>query len=99
MPRRSAIWARSAGVMEPRCWLGVVETAWKRRSRRLLETTNTEENAIAAPAISGLSRPKAARGQCGDVVGERPEQVPLDGAQGAPRQPHRVDRGPEVAAD
>ena len=34
----------------------------KRRSRRLLATTKTEENAIAAPAIIGLSRPAAARG-------------------------------------
>ena len=30
---------------------------WNRRSRRLLVTTKTELNAIAAPAISGLSRP------------------------------------------
>ena len=35
---------------------------WKRRSRRLLLTTKTEENAIAAPAIIGLSRPSAASG-------------------------------------
>ena len=33
-----------------------------RRSRRLLLTTNTELNAIAAPAISGFSRPSAANG-------------------------------------
>ena len=33
-----------------------------RRSRRLLETTNTELNAIAAPAISGLRNPRAASG-------------------------------------
>ena len=33
-----------------------------RRSRRLLLTTNTELNAIAAPAITGLSRPRAAIG-------------------------------------
>ena len=32
------------------------------RKRRLLETTKNEENAIAAPAISGLSRPAAAIG-------------------------------------
>jgi hypothetical protein len=32
-----------------------------RNVRRLLETTNTELNAIAAPAIIGLSRPAAAR--------------------------------------
>lgn len=34
----------------------------KRLSRRLLLTTNTEENAIAAPASIGLSRPAAASG-------------------------------------
>ncbi len=34
----------------------------KRRSRRLFVTTNTLENAIAAPAITGLSRPTAASG-------------------------------------
>src|SRR3954451_17115721 len=33
-----------------------------RRSRRLLVTTNTELNAIAAPAIIALSRPAAASG-------------------------------------
>lgn len=33
------------------------------RSRRLLETTNTLDNAMAAPAIIGLSSPAAARGR------------------------------------
>ena len=39
--------------------------AWprKRRRRRLLVTTNTLENAIAAPASIGLSRPAAASGR------------------------------------
>ena len=32
------------------------------RRRRLLETTKTLESAIAAPAMSGLSRPAAASG-------------------------------------
>ncbi len=32
------------------------------RSRRLLDTTNSDDNAIAAAAISGLSRPHAATG-------------------------------------
>lgn len=32
------------------------------RSRRLLDSTNTLDNAIAAPAIIGLSRPAAASG-------------------------------------
>lgn len=35
----------------------------KRRSLRLLETTNTELNAIAAPASIGLSNPAAASGR------------------------------------
>ena len=35
----------------------------KPRSRRLLVTTKTLENAIAAPASIGLSRPVAARGR------------------------------------
>ena len=34
----------------------------KPRSRRLLPTTNTLENAIAAPAIMGVSMPSAASG-------------------------------------
>ena len=34
----------------------------KRRSRRLLVTTNTLEQAMAAPAMSGLSSPAAASG-------------------------------------
>ena len=35
----------------------------KRRRRRLLVTTNTLENAIAAPASIGLSSPAAASGR------------------------------------
>jgi AcrR family transcriptional regulator len=37
---------------------------WERnpRSRRLLDTTNTDERAMAAPASIGLSSPAAARG-------------------------------------
>ncbi len=35
---------------------------WKRRSRSELVTTNTELDAIAAPAMSGESRPRAATG-------------------------------------
>ena len=37
--------------------------ARKRRSRRLLVTTNTDENAIAAPASIGFSSPAAASGR------------------------------------
>ena len=37
-------------------------SASKRRSRSELPTTSTDENAIAAPAIIGLSRPSAASG-------------------------------------
>jgi len=41
----------------------VVPRPLKRRSRRLLETTKTEEKAIAAPASIGLSSPAAASGR------------------------------------
>ena len=41
---------------------GWPENGWNPRRRRLLPTTNTEENAIAAPASIGLSRPAAASG-------------------------------------
>ena len=40
----------------------VAAPAAKRRSRKLLDTTKTELNAIAAPAIMGLSSPAAASG-------------------------------------
>jgi hypothetical protein len=46
----------------PRHLAGHGGYASKRRSRRLFETTKTLENAIAAPAISGLSSPAAASG-------------------------------------
>ena len=39
------------------------EVGRKRRSRRLLLTTNTLENAMAAPASMGLSSPAAAMGR------------------------------------
>jgi hypothetical protein len=35
---------------------------WKRRSRRLLVTTNTELNAMAVAAMRGLRKPRAASG-------------------------------------
>ena len=54
---------------------------WKRRSRSALSTTETLENAIAAPAIIGLSRPDRGERDRGDVVAERPGQVLLDRAQ------------------
>jgi hypothetical protein len=43
----------------PSVWAGV---GWKRRSRRLLVTTNTELKAIAAAAMRGLRKPSAASG-------------------------------------
>ena len=48
-------------------WMGLLSVAarlvgWKVRSRRLLLTTKTLENAMAAPASIGLSRPRAASG-------------------------------------
>ena len=45
---------------------GTVDDEWgglvKARSRRLLLTTNTLDNAMAAPASMGLSSPSAASG-------------------------------------
>lgn len=43
--------------------VGCANRERNRRSRRLLLTTNTELNAIAAPASIGLSNPAAARGR------------------------------------
>lgn len=59
--------AGDSGVASHRVGLPVaggasVMTLVKERNRRLLLTTNTLENAIAAPASIGLSRPKAANG-------------------------------------
>ena len=59
------------------------DSARKRRSRRLLVTTNTEENAIAAPGDHRVEQPGRGQRQRRHVVGERPEQVALDGAEGA----------------
>ncbi|QHE74223.1 hypothetical protein GFS60_07918 (plasmid) [Rhodococcus sp. WAY2] len=69
-----------------------------RRSRRLLLTTNTELKAIAAPAISGVEQAQRRQRQGRHVVGERPEQIALDRAQGGPRQTDRVRGGPQVTA-
>ncbi|RKE10445.1 common central domain of tyrosinase [Catellatospora citrea] len=45
------------------CGQGRAVTVLNPRSRRLLDTTNTDDSAIAAPAIIGLSSPSAARGR------------------------------------
>ena len=45
---------------QPGGW--VCRVGWKRRSRRLLVTTNTELKAMAAAAISGDRNPRAASG-------------------------------------
>ena len=44
-----------------RRWLA--DVAWKRRSRRLLETTKTLERPMEAPAMSGFRSPAAASGR------------------------------------
>src|SRR4051812_14136307 len=49
----------------------------KRRSRRLLETTNTELNAMAAPAIIGLSSPAAAKGIAATLYANAQNRLPL----------------------
>ena len=60
VPPRLATRARS-GRATLRTVTGSIRQA-ARRSRRLFSTTKTLENAIAAPAIMGLSSPSAARG-------------------------------------
>jgi hypothetical protein len=56
--------ARSSGLksVDPRRTEDTTQAARNLRSRRLLLTTNTELNAIAAPASIGFSRPAAASG-------------------------------------
>ena len=76
-----------------------VDTARNRRSRRLLVTTNTDEQRHRRAGDHRVEQPGRGERHRGDVVGERPEQVALDRAQRAPGQPDRVDRGPQVAAD
>ncbi len=60
LPARAGASPERAAGQEMR-W-GAPGAGWNRRSRRLLDTTNTELNAIAAPEISGLRKPSAARG-------------------------------------
>src|SRR5664279_4318650 len=81
--------AGTAGAGNPpaRAGAGVTDTARNRRNRRLLDTTNTDENAIAAPAINGLSNPAMASGSAATLYAKRPEQVPPDRAQGTAGQP------------
>ena len=71
----------------------------KPRSRRLLVTTKTELNAIAAPGDHRVEQPGGGQRDRGHVVGEGPEQVALDRGQRAARQPDRVGGHPQVAAD
>jgi hypothetical protein len=48
---------------EQRAYIGwPSENQPARRSRRLFDTTNSEDNVLAAPAINGLRRPAAANG-------------------------------------
>src|SRR5699024_3955016 len=47
------------------------------RRRRLFVTTNTEENAMAAPAIIGLSRPSAASGIAATLYANAQNRLPL----------------------
>ena len=56
-----SVWARPPRDQCAAELPGVV-SGEKRRSRRLLLTTNTELKAMAAPAMRGLSRPSAASG-------------------------------------
>ena len=58
----SAVWAGNCCRGALHGHVAVVASGLKPRSRRLLLTTNTEENAIAAPASIGLRSPAAASG-------------------------------------
>ena len=46
-----------------------------------------------------VEQPHRGKGDRGDVVGERPEEIALDRGEGAARKRDRVGRGPEVARD
>src|SRR5664279_3231867 len=63
-----AIYSGAAG--EPECGVN-------RRNRRLFDTTNTELNAIAAPAIRGLSNPSAANGSAAMLYANAQNKLPL----------------------
>ena len=58
------VWHARAGTALPRPALPFPGAAslLNRWSRRLLETTNTDESVMAAEARTGLSRPNAASG-------------------------------------
>src|SRR5690242_14723541 len=47
------------------------------RSRRLLLTTNSDENAMAAPASIGFSRPAAANGSAAMLYANAQNKLPL----------------------
>ncbi len=60
----SSFWAWYPVTVVSLSWWATQRSAgWKPRRRRLLPTTKTEEKAMAAPAIIGLSRPAAASGR------------------------------------
>ena len=65
------------------CFGGGQDSARNRRSRRLLATTNTELERHRRAGDHRVEQPGGGQRQRGDVVGERPEQVALDRAQGA----------------
>ena len=63
--------------VDPPAVVGASVSGRKVRSRRLLETTNTELSAIAAPAMIGLSRPAAARGRAATLLAKAQNRLPL----------------------
>ena len=54
---------------------------------------------MAAPASIGFSRPRAANGNAGHVVGKGPEQVALDHPQRPTGESDGVGGGPQVTPD
>ncbi len=62
VPGTLAYFLEEMGCRHPAQMVGGQSFGANPRSRRLFVTTNTEEKAIAAPAIIGLSKPATARG-------------------------------------
>ena len=64
----------------------------KRRSRRLFVTTNTDENAIAAPATVGLSSPATANGIAATLYANAQNRLPRIVRSVRAGQPDRIRR-------
>src|SRR5690625_735104 len=72
-----ALTLRGSGLIRSGHYFTSGEIERNPRRRRLFVTTNTEENAIAAPAIIGLSRPSAASGIAATLYANAQNRLPL----------------------